>query len=78
MHDNRLDYISNIDKGCIDKMTNIRGMFMALDELIGMQGDKMSSAAGCRAVSLSRTHLEISLQFAIKALCILGEIKPKD
>ena len=76
MFDNRLDYIRNIEENCINKMTDLRGMYMALDSLIGSQGDLMKdNRAGQRAVSLARANLEISLQFTIKALCLLGEIK---
>lgn len=78
MLDNRLDFISDIQPGAIEKMKEIREMFIALDKIITIQGEKCQSeniAAGVRTASLSRTHLETSLQFAIKTLCLLGETK---
>ena len=76
MLDIRLDFISNIQQGAIDKMTEIRRMYINLDKIISVQADKMlENPAGLRAASLARTHLEISLQYAIKTLCLLGEIK---
>lgn len=76
MLDIRLDYIDNIRPGAIEKMSNLRQMYIAIDGIIDIQGDKLSdNPAGQRAASLARTYLEISLQYAIKTLCLLGEIK---
>lgn len=74
--DNRLDYITNIHPEYIQEMTEIREMYICLDKVISHSAcdndDNIQSSA--RAVSLARTHLETSLQFAIKALCLCGEI----
>lgn len=76
MLDIRLDFIDKIQPGAIEKMTHLRQMFIELDGIICIQADKMKdNPAGQRAASLARTHLEISLQYAIKTLCLLGEIK---
>ncbi len=76
MNDNRLDFISNIDSEYVSRMTEIRKKFIALDKEIGMMADEpTASAASHRTVALARTHIETSLQFAIKSLCLLGEIK---
>lgn len=76
MLDIRLDFISDIQPGAIEKMKEIRGMYIALDDIIKIQGEKCETdekAAGVRAASLARTHLEIALQYSIKTLCLLGE-----
>ncbi len=77
---NRLDFIDKIDPKFIEKMRNIRGMYMALDNLIAMQFPdypvlqvKGQTAAAFRSAELARTNLEISLQYTIKTLCLLGE-----
>lgn len=79
MLDIRLDFINNIQPGAIEKMTHLRQMYIAIDGIINVQGDKLKdNPAGLRAASLARTHLEISLQYAIKTLCLLGELKDND
>jgi len=79
---NRLDFISNIDPKFVAKMTDIRGMYMCLDELIAsqfpdyplVQEPTGQTSAAMRSAQLARTNLEISLQYAIKTFCLLGEI----
>lgn len=76
MIDNRLDFISDIKPGAIDKMKNIRKMYIALDEIIQIQEVKCEQEnikAGVRTAELARMNLETSLQYAIKTLCLLGE-----
>lgn len=79
---NRLDFIENIDPIFIQKMKDIRAMYMALDELIAMQfpdyplvQDIGQSTAAIRAAQMARDNLEASLQYAIKTFCLLGEQK---
>lgn len=74
----RLDFISNIDPVGIDLMTEIRKAYMQLDEVIRHFSDnsvKPLDTAGNRTLALARTNLEISLQYAIKTLCLQYEIK---
>ncbi len=77
--DNRLDYIEKIDQIEIDRMTDIRSKFIALDRELQKISDDLFAKKrmddGLRVISLARTQLEVSLQFSIKSLCILGEIK---
>jgi hypothetical protein len=75
--DNRLDFITNIHPDYIQKMTDTRAMFIALDELLRMQikDDSTNKAEASRTASIARTHLEIACQFTIKTFCLLGEIK---
>lgn len=75
--DNRLDFITNIDSDFIEEMTDIRKEFIKLDHKLQEYGDHenvQESGAG-RTLALARTNLEIALQFTIKSLCLLGEVK---
>jgi hypothetical protein len=82
--DNRLDFISNIDPRYIDRMTTFRTLYQNLDELIRLEfnedivypnEDAVYPTEAFRTAALARTNLETSLQYAIKTLCLLGEIK---
>ena len=76
--DIRLDFITNINPLSIEEMTKLRKDFMQIDEILKIIADKcevMKKDAGKRTIALSRTNLEIALQFAIKSLCIIGEMK---
>ena len=77
MIDNRLDSINKIEPIYIDRMTELRKKFIELDRELGLMAeeDTVTGASLFRAISLSRTHIEIALQFAIKSLCLMGEIK---
>ncbi len=78
--DNRLDFISLIEPNRVNQMSNIRAMYIALDSLIAGQFPdypQVANAPAVRAAQLARTNLEISLQYAIKTFCLLGEIKPE-
>lgn len=76
MKDNRLDFINNIKKEYIQRMTEIRKKFIDLDKEIGlMEDDPNASAASLRTIALARTNIEIACQFTIKSLCLLGENK---
>ncbi len=74
--DIRLDFIENINQTEIDRMTEIRKKFIELDqELQQIADDLNNNPAGLRATACARTNLEIGLQYAIKSLCLLGEVK---
>lgn len=76
--DIRLDFITKIDPAYIEKMTEIRKGFIALDELLkSLAGEALAKndAAAGRTVALARTANESACQSAIKSLCILGELK---
>jgi hypothetical protein len=75
--DIRLDFVSNIDPVYIDKMSGVRKMFIALDDLLKLWADEAQEKnlpAAARTVALARTANESACQSAIKSLCILGEI----
>jgi len=80
--DIRLDSINKIHPMYIEKMTEIRKGFLAVDDLLqGMadearkKSDADSGCAASRAVALARTANEQACQYTIKSLCILGEMK---
>lgn len=77
MQDIRLDFISNIDPEYITAMTTLRKEFIKLDNKLGQLGDiddaKKDGVQRC--LSIARTNIETALQYAIKALCLCGEIK---
>lgn len=76
--DIRLDFVSKIDPAYIEKMTEIRKGFIALDELLKSLADEASeqnNSAAARTVALARTANESACQSAIKSLCLLGELK---
>jgi hypothetical protein len=82
MLDNRLDFINNIEATATHMMTEFRHDFIALDGcIVDLESyypdiSNGNNRAAERTIELARTHLEIALQFTIKALCILGEKKP--
>jgi hypothetical protein len=74
--DIRLDFITKINPITIHEMTAIRKAFMEIDDHMKVISDtleELKRPAGQRTIALARTHLETSLQFAIKSLCIMGE-----
>lgn len=76
---NRLDFISNIEAIGIELMTQIRTAYINLDEcLVHLSTNSANPLDGAanRALSLARTNLETSLQYAIKTLCLQYEVKP--
>jgi hypothetical protein len=76
--DIRLDFITKIDPAYIEKMTEIRKGFIAVDELlksIANEAHEKCLHAASRTIALARTANESACQSAIKSLCILGEIK---
>jgi hypothetical protein len=75
--DNRLDFISDIDDEYIVMMTNARADFIKIDNELRILGsDPESDKEGVkRCLSLARTNIEIALQYTIKALCLMGEVK---
>lgn len=78
MQNIRLDFISNIEEDYLLRMGDIRAMYIDLDLAIQEIEDDESVDRDCgvmRTVALARTHLEISLQYANKSLCLAGEIR---
>lgn len=76
MINNRLDFISKINPEYVIRMTDLRKKFIELDNELGLMSDeKTATGESHRTIALARTHIEIALQFAIKSLCLLGEIK---
>jgi hypothetical protein len=76
--DIRLDFINNIDPAYIEKMTEIRKGFIAVDDLLKGMADEAAAkndAAAARCVAIARTSNEAACQSTIKSLCILGERK---
>lgn len=76
--DIRLDFISKISPGAMDRMKAIRKMYIDIDEKLCELADQAvadkSNAAG-RTAALARTFNEQACQSTIKTLCLLGEIK---
>lgn len=75
---NRLDFMTNIDKEGIDLMTMYRQAYISLDESLReltKHPERSMESASLRTLELARTNLETSLQYAIKTLCILYENK---
>lgn len=77
--DNRLDFITNIDPEFINMMTGARADFIKMDaELRKLSANMMAGKDGVnRCISLARTNLEQACMYTIKALCLMGEIKPE-
>lgn len=76
--DIRLDFINNIEPAFVEQMTRLRQVYIGMDEalmLIADQAAETSNQAAARSIALARTNLEIALQYTIKSLCLLGEIK---
>ena len=75
--DNRLDFISKISEPAVERMKLIRSQYISLDNELKDIHDLLHQRdiyEGKRTIALARTNLEVSLQFAIKSLCLLGEI----
>jgi hypothetical protein len=77
MLDNRLDFINKIEPHFIDAMTAIRAKFIELDEELQRfeHYNNFSTSGAARTVAIARTNIEIACQYAIKSLCLCGEIK---
>lgn len=74
----RLDFIINTAPEVIDLMTEVRKAYINLDEVLRHFSDNPVNpleAASNRTLALARTNLEISLQYAIKTLCLQYENK---
>lgn len=74
--DIRLDFITKINPIAIGEMTELRRIFIAMDDHLKVVADtleNMKKPAGQRTIALARTNLETALQFAIKSICIMGE-----
>ncbi len=70
--DNRLDFISKFEDGAVEKMTEIRAKFMALDEELKQLSDGITPP-GARVFAIARTNIESALHYAIKGLCLKFE-----
>lgn len=80
---NRLDYINNFEDGAIEKMTEMRAKFIALDEELRMMlyigvNTITPNEALKRSIALARTNLEQALQYSIKSLCLKHEKREDD
>ena len=75
--DIRLDFINNIDPQFIDMMTVMRAEFIGMDNKLRIMGglEAADKPGVARCMALARTHLETALQYGIKSLCIMGEVK---
>jgi hypothetical protein len=76
--DIRLDFITNICPEHIDTMPDMRRNFVIMDAVLmtlADQAEAQQNQAASRTIALARTNHEIALQYAIKSLCLLGEIK---
>ena len=77
MQNIRLDFITNIASEYTSRMAELRAMYINLDLAVCEIEDDVDFNHECgalRTIALARTHLEISLQYAIKSLCLVGEI----
>jgi len=75
MIDNRLDYIVKFKEGTVEKMSEYRKLFIALDSELVKLGDDQH---GHRNLAIARTNLEQALMNAIKVIAIQGEDKSKE
>ncbi len=77
--DNRLDFITSIDQEFINMMTGARADFIKMDaELRKLSDLPESQKEGVnRLISLARTNIETACMYTIKALCLMGEVKPE-
>lgn len=79
MQNIRLDFICNIEADYLKRMGELRAMYIDIDLAIQeLEDDENFShdSGAMRTISIARTHLETSLQYAIKSLCLIGEIQP--
>jgi hypothetical protein len=77
MIDTRLDFISKIDPHFIDAMTEIRQKFIELDDELKRfeHYNNFSTSGAARTLAIARTNIETACQYAIKSLCLCGEVK---
>ena len=74
----RLNFIYEIQPIGIQLKKEIRSLFIMTDEMLIQLGKNPSfplDVESKRTLELARTHLEISLQFTIKTLCLQFEKK---
>ena len=84
MSHNRLDYISLFKERTVEKMSEIRSKFIELEsEIVNLKPNIFEGFDGEEGVNVMRVfkeslkHLEVSQMYAIKLLCLLGEVKPQ-
>lgn len=79
MIDTRLDFITKIDPAKIEMMTALRKKFVDLEkemrkfEDLDWHDDNVQAAM--HSLSMTTTHLGTSCMYAIKTLCLIGELK---
>lgn len=76
MQNIRLDYIVSIDPEYRERMGQMRRMYIDLDLAVQEIEDNETTDRDCaitRTIELARTHLEISMHYAIKSLSLAGE-----
>jgi hypothetical protein len=75
--DNRLDYISQFNEGGVELMTAYREAYINLDETLRLliSNNETMPVTLHRTLALARTHLESSLMYAIKSVCLRFEKK---
>lgn len=72
----RLDYINKFEEGTYEKLEDLRRVYINLDlALQTILPLKNIDPALERAIALARTHLEESLMYGIKSLCLKYEVK---
>ena len=78
--DNRLDFITGIEPEFINMMTGARADFIKMDaEFRALSDLPEAQREGVnRLISLARTNIETACMYTIKALCLMGEIKPTE
>lgn len=72
MVDNRLDYIGKFKDGTVEKMSEMRKLFIALDNELVKLGDDQH---GHRNLAIARTNIEQACMNAIKVIALQGEDK---
>lgn len=82
MSNYRLDYITKFKPGTVEKMTELRAKYIELEREIRSLRDELyvdDWISNPNVIQIARTydqaftHLETSLMYAIKMLCLLGE-----
>lgn len=77
MQDVRLDYINKLSPAVINQMTIVRQAFIELDKVLQEPSvcEVFLESGAARTTALARTHLEAACMYAIKSLCLVGEVK---
>jgi len=76
--DNKLNHMCKFKHPVyVERMETFRNLFIDLDDKLRLivEEDIEHKGEAMRTIALARTHLEQSLMYTIKTLCILGEEK---